>query len=739
MKKYLIFICLSFFVIVILLFSFSVFAVSPTDYGLKEGDLISAIFSDDPDVYIINEDGFKRVFLNPEIFDFYEHLGGFFNVKLVTQEVRDSFPTSGLFRNCEDNDEKVYGVDIDGEDTGQLHWVNTSGEQAVQDDPDFFKKVFCINKKELNWYPRGDSLNTVKDVPKYDRIKEAESVSTEKKLEAKTELKDIGQAVICHHPSDSAGVFQTITISASALKTHLDHGDTVGACFAPTPIVPTIPTIPASPSLPFSPTPLSTPIFTPAPIPTPTPLYSSGTCIGFNLTPNKTTFLPLETLSYTISCTSGYEPFTRVEIRKSDNTFTGSEDLYSISSVPKTVNTGLGDRPVGSYILRACFDTVCQKIAASVPFNIVSSLVSTPISTSTTPTLTTSPMPTTTASSSATPTPVSTSSPQATPTPTPTVTTSAGSGNSTLTATRLFIGQYDNTKYSITVNDPDGIWEFLIGCNGVCANYGQATFFGGGGVSSSCSTSSTSVSSSTVTLNSSDFPINGYVIDCKNSSTKYTIQAPMPALPTPTPTPTPTPVSTALCTGLSSTLNDNKSGIPPAYIRGLDTVASFSWFCLPSGSSSSSITVKLYKPDGTSSTLLWNVSSNFAHTYGFAISSDSQTGIYTFVSCLDTSCSGVVTTQKFQIVDAPTPTPTTGSTSYDFTRDLYFGLQGNDVKQLQALLVNEVNYSANLLTGYFGNITREAVKRLQVKYGIKPVFGYFGEITRRTLRALIKP
>jgi len=124
-------------------------AVKPADYGLEEGDLISAIFSDDLDVYIINENGYKRLFLNPEIFKFYGHLGGFFNVKLVTPEVRDSFITSGLFRNCEDNDQKVYGVDIDGEDTGQLHWVNATGEQAVSDDPHFFKKVFCINGREF--------------------------------------------------------------------------------------------------------------------------------------------------------------------------------------------------------------------------------------------------------------------------------------------------------------------------------------------------------------------------------------------------------------------------------------------------------------------------------------------------------------------------------------------------------------------------------------------------------------
>lgn len=78
-----------------------------------------------------------------------------------------------------------------------------------------------------------------------------------------------------------------------------------------------------------------------------------------------------------------------------------------------------------------------------------------------------------------------------------------------------------------------------------------------------------------------------------------------------------------------------------------------------------------------------------------------------------------------------------GVTRATFNRDLYFGATGDDVKYLQALLVNEVGYSADLITGYFGRITRDAVKRLQEKYGIKPTYGYFGAITRRTLDALI--
>ena len=144
-------------------------AVAPADYGLKEGDVVSAAGSDDPDVYIVNEMGYKRLFLNPAIFNFYGHLGGFAAVKNVSAATRDAFGTSGLFRNCESNDPKVYGVETTGEDTGMLHWVNTSGAQAVADDPNFFSKVFCINNNEFNWYSKGADYTSVSQVPNYSR------------------------------------------------------------------------------------------------------------------------------------------------------------------------------------------------------------------------------------------------------------------------------------------------------------------------------------------------------------------------------------------------------------------------------------------------------------------------------------------------------------------------------------------------------------------------------------------
>ena len=159
---------------------------SPAQYGLKEGDVVGASASGDPDIYIINQHGYKRLFLNPIIFSFYGHLGGFSKVKRVDLNIRDVFQTSGLFRNCETNDPKVYGVEITGEDTGALRWVNTSGAQAVADDPDFFKKIFCINSNEFNWYKQGTPFTSVKQIPAYSRktvvSTPASSVATTGKL-----------------------------------------------------------------------------------------------------------------------------------------------------------------------------------------------------------------------------------------------------------------------------------------------------------------------------------------------------------------------------------------------------------------------------------------------------------------------------------------------------------------------------------------------------------------------------
>lgn len=596
MKKYLIFLIL---ISVAALFGsrFSN-ASQPSDFGLKEGDLISAIFSDDPDVYIVNEHGYKRLFLNPDIFQFYTHLGGFFNVKLVTKEVIDLFPTSGLFRDCESNDQKVYGVDIEGEDTGQLHWVNTTGDQAVKDDSDFFKKVFCINKKEFDWYPKAISFNSVTEVPKYDRIIETTTVSTQERLEAKAETKSIGKVIICHYPPENIQAYQTLTIDASALKAHLDHGDTVGSCLSPTPIstplTSSIPTV--TPIVSISPSPSVSASFSPTPAPT-----------------------------------------------------------FTVTPIPTTIAT---PSPTASQ--------------------------------SSSPTLTPTPTPTSTTS----PTPTISSSP--TPTPTSAYLPSPTSVTATSVAGKISVTWSGTaTKYVIyrSVNGVDYIWH------GSISGYSYDDFYN-------------LVSNSIYRYNIVSCDNAGFSCYMGKESNFVTYSG---GVATPTPTP---------------------SNIPSGAV-----VASDGTWCYDSDGFGTYAYVKGYCQDNSGK--YWDYCDSNAVKDYYCMASSGITTIKCTTGRVE--CSNAYACSDGVCVAAsptPTSTPSTSSVSYDsfsrniagaFSRDLYFGLIGNDVKQLQALLANEVGYSANLITGYFGRITRDAVKRLQEKYGVKPVSGYFGEITRKTL------
>lgn len=143
---------------------FGVLAAAPADFGLTEGDTIRA--SGDVDIFIVNEWGYKRLFVNPQIFNIYGHLG-WDKVKTVTVAARDAFPTSGLFRNAESNDGKVYALEVVSDDVAVLHWVNVSGADAVAQDPAFFHKVFNINNAEQALYGVGAPYTSLSQIPGY--------------------------------------------------------------------------------------------------------------------------------------------------------------------------------------------------------------------------------------------------------------------------------------------------------------------------------------------------------------------------------------------------------------------------------------------------------------------------------------------------------------------------------------------------------------------------------------------
>ncbi len=139
----------------------------PSDFGLTEGNTISATGSTDPDIYIVNGHGVKRLFVSPQIFSLYGHLGGFSKVKTVSPTTRDAFVSSGLFRVVDT--QPVYCMEVVSEDVAILHWVNTTGAQAVANDPDFFKKTFVINQAEFNLYAVGSTYTSPNQCPVYVR------------------------------------------------------------------------------------------------------------------------------------------------------------------------------------------------------------------------------------------------------------------------------------------------------------------------------------------------------------------------------------------------------------------------------------------------------------------------------------------------------------------------------------------------------------------------------------------
>ena len=163
-------------------------AVTPAQFGLQEGNTVSASGSADPDIYIINSYGYKRLFLNPDIFKMYGHLRGFGAVKTISADTRDAFTTTTLFTNCESKDGVVYAVEVVGEDAGILHPLAISKQTALYQDPNFEKKTFCINNREFNWYPKGSTYTSLSQIPVYFRAGYIDPVVSGMLLQAQQRL-----------------------------------------------------------------------------------------------------------------------------------------------------------------------------------------------------------------------------------------------------------------------------------------------------------------------------------------------------------------------------------------------------------------------------------------------------------------------------------------------------------------------------------------------------------------------
>ncbi|MDX1607929.1 MAG: carboxypeptidase regulatory-like domain-containing protein [Candidatus Spechtbacterales bacterium] len=148
---------------------FALLTVVPTvdTSGIADGDLIKT--ADNPDVYIAKKVGnkrFKRLILNPDIFNAYGHLT-WDSIKTVTQAQMDAFVLSGLtvevYPDGTPVNGKVYQVSSDaGTDVGVSRWVNMPAEafEAAGFDWD---SIYQINEFEASpdFYPAGEPITSV--------------------------------------------------------------------------------------------------------------------------------------------------------------------------------------------------------------------------------------------------------------------------------------------------------------------------------------------------------------------------------------------------------------------------------------------------------------------------------------------------------------------------------------------------------------------------------------------------
>ncbi len=110
------------------------------------------------DIYIVKLMGdkkFKRLVLNPEVFESYGHLT-WDGVKDVDQTTIDAYATSELVRT--DGDAKVYRLVADG-DVGTKEWINMTSEEFISAGYDW-DEIYTVNSTDVGNYNVGGDVVT---------------------------------------------------------------------------------------------------------------------------------------------------------------------------------------------------------------------------------------------------------------------------------------------------------------------------------------------------------------------------------------------------------------------------------------------------------------------------------------------------------------------------------------------------------------------------------------------------
>ncbi|MFA6096739.1 MAG: hypothetical protein WC788_03885 [Candidatus Paceibacterota bacterium] len=114
------------------------------------------------DVYIVKLVGakkFKRLILNPQVFESYQHFN-WNSVQEVDQSIVDQYATSNLIRVDQDPAEKIFGLAPDG-DTGSKSWVNLTSTQFLTEGGADADSVYVINSTDAGNYTAVGDVTTV--------------------------------------------------------------------------------------------------------------------------------------------------------------------------------------------------------------------------------------------------------------------------------------------------------------------------------------------------------------------------------------------------------------------------------------------------------------------------------------------------------------------------------------------------------------------------------------------------
>jgi len=103
------------------------------------------------------------------------------------------------------------------------------------------------------------------------------------------------------------------------------------------------------------------------------------------------------------------------------------------------------------------------------------------------------------------------------------------------------------------------------------------------------------------------------------------------------------------------------------------------------------------------------------------------------ITNLDEIVSTTIESTKTIVATKPVSTTKPVVNKHNFTSYLFIGNSGQEVKDLQTLLKNLGHFTYPTITGYFGNVTKQAVVAYQKAKGLSPFPGWLGPQTRKAL------